>query len=320
MHLRHNVPIESHAKARAMSSLLLRPGTLWPALLRSTSHALERGALRPIETAQTSLEDSGVRFVVRQVSSLVRKARSQDQLAQQPSQASADPFLPYDPDLFVADISDTHVALLNKFNVIDHHLLIVTRAYEAQEALLNIDDFTAWCACLAEFDGLGFYNGGQEAGASQPHKHLQIAPLPLDDTDMALPIGSLIDRAPPGGDIATLSALPFAHAFARLAPAAREAAPRMALTCYRAMIAKLAMKTTTVDGLEHQVTPYNLLMTPRWMLLVPRSAEHVEGMSVNALGFAGSLFVRDAAQMQRVRELGPMTILRRAALPRTAHG
>ena len=34
-------------------------------------------------------------------------------------------------------------------------------------------------AILAEFDGLGFYNGGETAGASQPHKHLQIVPLPL---------------------------------------------------------------------------------------------------------------------------------------------
>ncbi|RKP45163.1 ATP adenylyltransferase family protein [Trinickia fusca] len=302
-----------------MPSVLLRPGTLWPAIVRSTSHALERGALRPIETVQTSLEDDGVRFFIRQVSSLVHKARSQAEQAQQPSRASVDPFLPYDPDLFVADISDTHVALLNKFNVIDHHLLIVTRAYESQEALLDLADFTAWCACLAEFDGLGFYNGGQEAGASQPHKHLQIVPLPLGDTDTALPIGPLIDRASLEDDIGTLPALPFAHAFARLRPAAHQAAPQVALACYRAMIAKLALKTTTVDGQAHQVTPYNLLMTPRWMLLVPRSVEHVEGLSVNALGFAGSLFVRDATQMQRVRELGPMTILQRATLPRTAH-
>nr|WP_269764874.1 hypothetical protein [Burkholderia ubonensis] len=36
-------------------------------------------------------------------------------------------------------------------------------------------------------------------------------------------------------------------------------------------------------------------------------------LSINTLGFAGSLFVRDAAQMQIVRTLGPMAVLRRAA-------
>ncbi|MEF1435428.1 hypothetical protein QWU86_11430, partial [Neisseria gonorrhoeae] len=61
--------------------------------------------------------------------------------------------------------------------------------------------------------------------------------------------------------------------------------------------------------------PYNLLVTPQWMLLVPRTLERVEGISVNALGFAGSLFVRDTAQMQIVRRLGPMTVLERVAVP-----
>jgi ATP adenylyltransferase len=51
------------------------------------------------------------------------------------------------------------------------------------------------------------------------------------------------------------------------------------------------------------------------MLLVPRSEECVEGVSVNALGFAGSLFVRDAARMEVIRRLGPMTVLQRAAAP-----
>jgi ATP adenylyltransferase len=51
------------------------------------------------------------------------------------------------------------------------------------------------------------------------------------------------------------------------------------------------------------------------MLLVPRSAERVEGVSVNALGFAGSLFVRDAAHLAMIERLGPMTVLQRAGLP-----
>jgi ATP adenylyltransferase len=64
-----------------------------------------------------------------------------------------------------------------------------------------------------------------------------------------------------------------------------------------------------------QSAPYNLLVARRWMLLVPRSAEYVEGVSVNALGFVGSLFVRNAAQMQVIQTLGPMTLLQRAAVP-----
>ena len=43
---------------------------------------------------------------------------------------SGNPFLPYDPALLVAPISPTHVALLNRFNVVDDHFLIVTRSFE----------------------------------------------------------------------------------------------------------------------------------------------------------------------------------------------
>jgi ATP adenylyltransferase len=52
------------------------------------------------------------------------------------------------------------------------------------------------------------------------------------------------------------------------------------------------------------------------MLLVPRSVEQVQGIAVNSLGFAGSLFVRDAQEMETVRAFGPMTLLRRVGLPR----
>jgi ATP adenylyltransferase len=56
-----------------MEHLLLEPGTLWPAILRQTEHALRFGALRPIETTQELIDEGGVRFIVRQVSSLTRK-------------------------------------------------------------------------------------------------------------------------------------------------------------------------------------------------------------------------------------------------------
>ncbi len=62
--------------------------------------------------------------------------------------------------------------------------------------------------------------------------------------------------------------------------------------------------------------PYNLLVTRDWMLLVPRSAEAYESISVNALGFAGSLLVRDERELELVCERGPMAVLREVGVPR----
>jgi ATP adenylyltransferase len=69
------------------------------------------------------------------------------------------------------------------------------------------------------------------------------------------------------------------------------------------------------DGLR-QSGPYNLLLRRGWMLLVPRAREHYQGISINSLGYAGSLFVRDAVELRRVEETGPMRILVEVSLPR----
>ena len=105
------------------------------------------------------------------------------------------PFLPYDADLWVTDISQTHICLLNKFNVIENHILVVTRVFEDQESLLTAEDFEAMWICMAEFDGLAFYNSGPIAGASQQHKHLQIVPLPLAPKGLMGPIEEALTSA-----------------------------------------------------------------------------------------------------------------------------
>jgi len=66
---------------------------------------------------------------------------------------------------------------------------------------------------------------------------------------------------------------------------------------------------------ERQRGPYNLLVTRRWMLLVPRTQEHFGSISVNALGFAGSLFARDATETDALRAAGPMSALKAVAVP-----
>ena len=68
-------------------------------------------------------------------------------------------------------------------------------------------------------------------------------------------------------------------------------------------------------GGSGQLPPYNLLVTPEWMLLIPRSREAFDGVSVNALGFAGALMVRDQLQLQQIEGAGPLSILRQVACP-----
>lgn len=293
------------------------PGTLLRTVKKRTEHAIRRGALHSIRTDQRFIEQGGVRFVVRSVSSLAR--RDQDRVSEAAKAGTngerGNPFLPYDPDLFVTGISATHLCLLNKFNVMDHHLLIVTRAFEHQDTLLTLNDFEALWACMTEIDGLGFYNSGAIAGASQPHKHLQIVPVPIASEGPAIPVEPLIETVGADSAIGNLPGLPFVHAFSRheLFHANPPEATEVLHQRYLGMMNLLGLAMVAPGGRPRAPKPYNLLVTRAWMLLVPRSRERFDSISVNALGFAGSLFVRDGEQMEKIGRNGPMTVLRAVA-------
>lgn len=285
------------------------PGTLFERIRARTEHALRCGALEPFASELHVLPEAEVDFVVRLVPGLARK----------PSPAGApptaaprrNPFLPYDPDLHVADISATHVCLLNKFSVLEHHVLLVTRRFEDQEDPLGVSDFEALWRCMAEFDALGFYNSSPAAGASQPHKHLQMVPVPLGPSGHRTPLDPLVEEARRRTrDVGSSPRLPFRHAVApcgRLAAMDPGAAARASVTLYRELL-----RVAAGSGGR---PPYNLLATREFLWLVPRSRADCAGIEVNALGFAGALLARDRAELERIRELGPLGVLRRVAFP-----
>ena len=299
---------------------MLEPGTLWARAKKTTQRALAVGTLQPLATDHEFVEQDGVRFVVRILSTLALK----DALGNATIDATPDvarlrsPFLSYDKDLFVADFSESHVCLLNKFNVIDNHLVVVTRSYEDQESLLTLQDFEAIWACMMEFDGLAFYNAGRDAGASQRHKHLQIVPLPLAPSGPGIPMEPLLEPAIERDAVGTAPGLPFVHAVSPLEwseeSSVSEAAAAI-LERYHAMLREAGVGTRTTPAGKTAARAYNLIVTRRWMLLVPRVRGRFESISVNSLGFAGSMLVRDGSEVALVRDRGPMDILRHVAMP-----
>ncbi|HXX63231.1 MAG TPA: DUF4922 domain-containing protein [Bacteroidota bacterium] len=297
--------------------MLLVKGTLLRSIERATDHALGTGALRPVPTDYTFIEDGGIRFFVRVLASLRLKDEARKaQEAATVSGKNANVFLPPEDDLVVASITDTHQAILNKFNVMERHLLIITRHFEDQDTLLNLKDLEALWLCMAEYDGLGFYNGGREAGASQQHKHLQMVPLPMAPVGPSVPIEPLLAEA---GDPGLVPGFPFLHAFVRLdrdlvSNPGRAAQETFKL--YSAMLKRVGMTAPAETGLIRQSMPYCLLVTREWMMLVPRSREHFEDISFNSLAFAGSLYVRDGRQLARLKAFGPMNALRSVAIPK----
>ncbi|MGB3401674.1 MAG: phosphorylase [Microcoleaceae cyanobacterium] len=299
---------------------MLKPGTLWDKLRSQTKYAYECGALQSISTEYERIEQNGIRFFVRIITNIIRKEEAK-QKQQQAAEAGVefDPFLPYEEDLFIADLSETHLCLLNKYNVVDHHLLIVTRAFEEQDNLLTFPDFIALWRCLVEIDGLGFYNGGEAAGASQRHKHLQLLPFPLIPDGTSLPIADVLATADFDRGIGTVPNFPFQHGLIRLnwqANALAETMAQQSLEAYHQLLKTLNIKGK--QGLTGQQTQaYNLLITREWILIVPRSQHIYENIQVNSLGIGGAMLVRNREQLEHLKKISPFKVLTGVTVEKT---
>ncbi|XP_063901775.1 uncharacterized protein LOC135121387 [Zophobas morio] len=143
-------------------------------LLKSARRrALKLGALFPLRNQIFFLWDSvlEINFELRVAEILTKKVSADNSLAFQKN-----PFLPYDSELYICDLGNSHVCLLNKYSVVKNHILVVTKNYRHQSDSLTQDDIEAWKMGIKMLKGIGFFNCGPESGASQPHKHFQVIP------------------------------------------------------------------------------------------------------------------------------------------------
>ena len=252
----------------------MSPRLDWSLVIARTSEAQALGTQRPIESEEHPLPDAGLPFVVRLARGLGNKPRAAEAVPAPPR----NPFLPpFEPGLFVQELTPTHRVLLNKFNVFPHHALVVTRTFEPQSQRLTPADFEALHLCLQGVDGLVFYNSTAVAGASQPHRHLQVVPFPVPLVPGKVQLPCRADLVPLPGT------------------------PESSHRAYREALARL--------GRDHDGADYNLLCTREWMLVLPRTRESVGEISLNALAFAGSFFVKTPAQLEQLRATGPAAAL-----------
>ncbi|MGA2142029.1 MAG: phosphorylase [Brevinematales bacterium] len=263
--------------------------------------ALNSGSLLTYETDERLVKDEidFIVFVLKKLSARDKKFWKKGSKPDVPG----DPFLPYENELFVGDLTKTHICLLNKYNVIKNHILIVTRAFEDQETPLTEPDFEALFICMEKFNGLAFYNSGRIAGASQRHKHMQLIKLPLTGCMEGIPIFPLIstlDRS--AGGILKIPRFEFSHGICFLQ---ENASPGYLFSKYMGLLEFTGLQPGPSGGWG----PYNLLLTREWMLLIPRVLESYKGISVNSLGFAGTLLVKDLHEFARIKRAGLLKIL-----------
>ncbi len=222
------------------------------------------------------------------------------------------PFLPWEPALEVDRLGDGHVLLLNKFPVQPGHVLLISRGWQPQSGWLSQHDWSAVAAVAADSGGLWFFNSCAAAGASQPHRHLQLLPRHADES--SCPLAPLLRRQLAGAE----PRWPWRYALLPRQGAAAAGQPQqraleLAELYHRAAV-ELELGCPAEDPQPRH--PYNLLFDDDWFVMVRRQREHAAGFSLNALGFAGYLLATERSDLAWLEREGPCRLLEAVATPR----
>lgn len=279
----------------------MRAERLLQAALKRSEDATACGALVPLRTERLVL--NGLEpFMLRQL-------RSRTPKHLRGGGPKPNPFLPWERDLEVCRLGQQHVLLLNKFPVQPGHLLVITADWQPQCGWIQASDWQAVGQVAADCFGLWFFNSCAAAGASQPHRHLQILPRPAGSA--SCPLAPLLRaQLQPSDGPQSSAAWPWSYALQR-----RQAAddPDELAALYRQQSQLLGLGTPEADPQPRH--PYNILFDDEWFLMVRRRREHCAGFSLNALGFAGYLLATEDSDLSWLESHGAWQLLAEVASP-----
>ncbi len=278
----------------------------WSKALERSEQARSCGALVPLSTSTIEFSGpSAEQFELRQLNAALPKRH-------RPEGPKPNPFLPWDAQLEIERIHHNHVLILNKYPVQCGHMLLITQGWASQIHWLQPDDWRALVRVDRDSTGLWFFNSGPRAGASQPHRHLQL--LPRHPGERICPrLSWFTDRlqltAASTDDGQITDSLDKSCV---IAPRPQSSDPDEEANLLHDLYRSLASRLGLGDHFTHQppAAPYNLLLTQTWMALIKRSQDQVKGFSVNALGFAGYLLATQRSDLPWLQSHGGEQLLR----------
>ncbi|ORZ24644.1 HIT-like domain-containing protein [Absidia repens] len=292
------------------------------------SSAKENKNLFIFESTSSQKEANGIQFQINYVPTLAKKPTDGN------NEKPINPFLNPDPALVVKEDGNYRI-LLNKFCVVPHHLLIITKEYQPQTLpLFPPDMLIGWKTLMNAYGpsnpGMLFYNCGPQSGASQGHKHMQI--IPLVGAGVQPPIQQAVDNIEnsKAGEIYTLDQLPYVHVLTPLDRKFMDESADAAVEDYLgqmffglldAMFQQLRFLDDDKEATNKKPS-FNFMITSQFMLLVPRRLEDgitEDGikLSMNSLGFGGFLLAKTESEYKALQAMpNLMDLLTQVGFPR----
>ena len=210
------------------------------------------------------------------------------------------PFCPWEKILEIDKIGDNHQLILNKYPVQKGHILLITNNWKPQNGWVDLKDWEAIKKVNKDTSGLWFFNSSPIAGASQPHRHFQLLRRSKDEISCPREKWFLKMKLDKDSDNKLkkniiVSKFNFLENSTSL------------FELYLELCRKLGLGEPISDKKPRY--PYNLLITNKWIAIIKRSNDHIHGISVNGLGFAGYLLVTEKSDINYLKKFGPEKLL-----------
>ena len=269
----------------------------WKKALEVSFSAEENGALVPLETIKLNIGPNYQKgFELRKLVGEFPKQIKNNQLYQ-------NPFKPYDKRLFIDNINNSHILILNKFPVQKGHMLLITKEQEPQDGWLSPNDFKSLLNVDIDSSGLWFFNSSSASGASQAHRHLQLLPRAINDVDC--PRNDWFNSL-----IQSKSKATILERSIEVVPRIRNKSPEDYKYLYQKYIdlsVKLKIGTPELDN--KPLKPYNLVICKNWISVIRRSKEIGCTFNINGLGFAGYLLSTSSKSSAIFEKIGGEAII-----------
>ena len=266
----------------------------WEKALLKTKISINSQSLFPLKTIDiTKNLYQGNDFIIRQLD--ITKFKKNTLIG-----PKNNPFKPWDKILEIDSIGNHHQLILNKYPVQLGHVLLITNKWKEQNGWIDIKDWEAIKEVNKDTSGLWFFNSGPLAGASQPHRHIQL--LRRSQLELSCPREKWI--------------LNFSNVNCKndkfckniiIKKFTKSLNEENIYQIYKELSNKLGLGDPKLDNKPRY--PYNLIFTDSWIALVKRKTDNLLGISINALGFAGYILVTEKSDIKYLKNFGPEKLL-----------
>ena len=266
----------------------------WEKALKQTEISIKNDCLFPLKTIDITNEHyKSSDFIIRKLDTTIFfKNRIYG--------PKPNPFKPWDKDLEIDSIGNNHQLILNKYPVQKGHILLITKSWKPQNGWLEKDDWLAIKKVNMDTSGLWFFNSSKEAGASQPHRHIQL--LRRDSNEEICPRDrwflNLINSKRKGSKLRK-------NIIAEKIDINKDS--EYFYKKYIDLSIKIGLGSPKTSKKPKKA--HNIIMTNKWMAIIKRSNDHVHGFSINSLGFAGYLLVTEISDKSYLTKYGPEKLL-----------